>query len=103
MAVVRKCFLEQNLKLVTALEKMGVRARPITAGVFTADYLDKDKYKLVGSVNGVNKAPIEAAIAAGALPILTSLAETPSGQILNVNADVAAGELARVKKFQSST
>ncbi|GMF63585.1 unnamed protein product [[Candida] boidinii] len=96
MAVVRKCFLEQNLKLVTALEKMGVRARPITAGVFTADYLDKDKYKLVGSVNGVNKAPIEAAIAAGALPILTSLAETPSGQILNVNADVAAGELARV-------
>ncbi|OWB81494.1 hypothetical protein B5S33_g111 [[Candida] boidinii] len=96
MAVVRKCFLEQNLKLVTALEKMGVRARPITAGVFTANYLDKDKYKLVGSVNGVNKAPIEAAIAAGALPILTSLAETPSGQILNVNADVAAGELARV-------
>jgi N-acetyl-gamma-glutamyl-phosphate reductase / acetylglutamate kinase len=30
------------------------------------------------------------------LPILTSLAETADGQILNVNADVAAGELARV-------
>lgn len=96
MAVVRKCFLEQNLKLVTALEKMGVHARPITAGVFSADYLDKDKYKLVGNITSVNKAPIEASIAAGALPILTSLAETPSGQILNVNADVAAGELARV-------
>lgn len=37
-----------------------------------------------------------ASINAGALPILTSLAETPSGQMLNVNADVAAGELARV-------
>lgn len=96
MSVVRKCFLEQNLKLVTALEKMGVHARPITAGVFTADYLDQDKYKLVGKINGVNKSPIEASIQAGALPILTSLAETPSGQILNVNADVAAGELARV-------
>lgn len=96
MAVVRKCFLEQNLKLVTRLEEMGVHARPITAGVFSADYLDKDKYKLVGKVNGVNKSPIEASIQAGALPILTSLAETPSGQILNVNADVAAGELARV-------
>ncbi|CCH44350.1 hypothetical protein BN7_3913 [Wickerhamomyces ciferrii] len=96
MSVVRKCFLEQNLKLVTALEKMGVHARPITAGVFTAQYLDQDKYKLVGKINGVNKSPIEASIAAGALPILTSLAETPSGQILNVNADVAAGELARV-------
>ncbi|KAI0460950.1 Protein arg5,6, mitochondrial [Komagataella kurtzmanii] len=96
MSVVRKCFLEQNLKLVTALEKMGVRARPVTAGVFSADYLNKDKYKLVGNISSVNKAPIEASIQAGALPILTSLAETASGQILNVNADVAAGELARV-------
>lgn len=95
MEVVRKCFLEQNLRLVTALEKMGVHARPITAGVFTADYLNKDKYELVGQITGVNKQPIEAAIEAGYLPILTSLAETPSGQLLNVNADVAAGELAR--------
>ncbi|SCU82588.1 LANO_0B06832g1_1 [Lachancea nothofagi CBS 11611] len=96
MAVVRQCFLEQNLKLVTALEQLGVRARPITSGVFTAEYLDKDKYKLVGNINGVCKDPIEAAIKAGALPILTSLAETPSGQTLNVNADIAAGELARI-------
>lgn len=95
MEVVRKCFLEQNLRLVTALEKMGVHARPITAGVFGADYLDKDKYQLVGKVNSVNKSPVESAIEAGYLPILTSLAETPSGQLLNVNADVAAGELAR--------
>lgn len=96
MAVVRQCFLEQNLKLVTALEKLGVRARPITSGVFTADYLDESKYKLVGSITNVTKDPIEASIKAGALPILTSLAETTSGQMLNVNADVAAGELARV-------
>lgn len=95
MEVVRKCFLEQNLRLVTALEKMGVHARPITAGVFGAEFLDEEKYKLVGKVTSVNKSPIEAAIDAGYLPILTSLAETPSGQLLNVNADVAAGELAR--------
>lgn len=95
MEVVRKCFLEQNLRLVTALEQMGVRARPITAGVFEADYLDKEKYQLVGKTTAVNKSPVEASIEAGYLPILTSLAETPSGQLLNVNADVAAGELAR--------
>lgn len=95
MKVVRACFLEQNLRLVTALEKMGVPARPITAGVFNADYLDKDKYQLVGKINSVNKSPIEASIEAGYLPILTSLAETSAGQLLNVNADVAAGELAR--------
>lgn len=95
MGIVRKCFLEQNLKLVTALEQMGVKARPITGGVFNADYLDKDKYKLVGSIHSINKDPIEASINAGALPILTSLAETSSGQLLNVNADIAAGYVAR--------
>jgi N-acetyl-gamma-glutamyl-phosphate reductase/acetylglutamate kinase len=95
LAVARKLFLEENLKLVEKLEEMGVRARPITSGVFTAEYLDKPKYDLVGRINKVNKGPIEAAINAGCLPILTSMAETPEGQVLNVNADVAAGELAR--------
>ncbi|AOW01848.1 Aspartate/glutamate/uridylate kinase [Yarrowia lipolytica] len=96
MSVVRRCFLEQNLKLVEALESMGVKARPITGGVFQAEYLDKDKWQLVGKITRVDKTPIESSIKAGALPILTSLAETADGQILNVNADVAAGELSRV-------
>ena len=95
LALARSLFLEENLKLVEALENLGVRARPITSGVFTADYLDKDKYNLVGKINEVDKNPIESAIRAGCLPILTSMAETYDGQVLNVNADVAAGELAR--------
>lgn len=95
LQIARRVFLEENLKLVTALERLGARARPITSGVFTADYLDRDKYGLVGKIVKVDKRPLEASIRAGALPILTSLAETPDGQILNVNADIAAGELAK--------
>ncbi|KAI5117236.1 hypothetical protein M0805_009273 [Coniferiporia weirii] len=95
LQIARRVFLEENLKLVSALEKLGCRARPITSGVFTADYLDRDKYGLVGKITKVDKRPIEASIRAGALPILCSLAESEEGQILNVNADVAAGELAK--------
>jgi len=95
LALARSLFLEENLKLVEELEGLGVRARPITLGVFTADYLDKEKYDLVGKIRKVDKTPIESAIRAGCLPILTSMAETSEGQVLNVNADVAAGELAR--------
>lgn len=95
LQIARRVFLEENLKLVGALEKSGTRARPITSGVFTADYLDRSRYGLVGRITRVDKRPIEASIRACALPILTSLAETPEGQILNVNADVAAGELAK--------
>ncbi|KAF8328147.1 uncharacterized protein EI90DRAFT_3155880 [Cantharellus anzutake] len=95
LQIARRVFLEENLRLVGALEKLGTRARPITSGIFTADYLDRDKYGLVGKIMKIDKRPIEESIRAGALPILTSLAETPDGQILNVNADVAAGELAK--------
>ena len=95
LELARSLFLEENLKLVDELENLGVRARPITSGVFTATYLDREKYNLVGKINKVDKSPIEAAIKAGYLPILTSMAETSAGQVLNVNADVAAGELAR--------
>ncbi|KAJ3555213.1 hypothetical protein NM688_g2699 [Phlebia brevispora] len=95
LQIARRVFLEENLRLVNALEKLGTRARPITSGVFTADYLDKDKYGLVGKITRIDKRPLEASIRSGALPILTSLAESESGQILNVNADIAAGELAK--------
>ncbi|KAI8099386.1 Aspartate/glutamate/uridylate kinase [Halteromyces radiatus] len=96
LEIARKVFLAENLKLVDALERHGTRARPIPGGVFVADYLDKEKYGYVGQIKSVNKEVIESSIRAGTLPILTSLAETPDGQILNVNADVAAAELATV-------
>lgn len=96
LQIARRVFLQENLKLTSALERLGTRARPIPTGVFSATYLDKEKYGLVGKITSVDKTPIEAAIRAGCLPILTSLAETADGQMLNVNADVAAGELARV-------
>jgi N-acetyl-gamma-glutamyl-phosphate reductase / acetylglutamate kinase len=50
LGIARKLFLEENLKLVEALENWGVRARPITSGVLMADYKDKDTYQFVGEV-----------------------------------------------------
>ena len=95
MSVARNLFLEENLKLVQTLSELGVNARPVTMGVFTAEFLNKDKWQYVGKITKVNKRPVEAAIRDECLPILTSMAETEEGQVLNVNADVAAGELAR--------
>ena len=93
LAIVRKVFQAQNLKLVEALQLAGARATSITGGVFEADYLGLDTYGVVGEVKRVNLAPIEASLQAGSIPVITSLGETPSGQILNINADFAANEL----------
>jgi N-acetyl-gamma-glutamyl-phosphate reductase / acetylglutamate kinase len=41
LEVARRVFLEENLKLVEALESLGTRARPIISGVFQGTYLDK--------------------------------------------------------------
>ncbi|KAK4181414.1 Aspartate/glutamate/uridylate kinase [Triangularia setosa] len=95
LRVARDLFLKENLNLVNKLEEKGVHAQPLTTGMFRAEYLNKEKWGLVGKVTGVNKQAIETAISNGYLPILTSMAETDDGQILNVNADVAAAELAR--------
>jgi acetylglutamate kinase len=93
LAVVRRVFLAENLRLVAALRGAEARATSIVSGVFEADWLDRERYGLVGRVARVHLAPIEASLNAGAIPVLASLGETADGQILNVNADFAANEL----------
>lgn len=96
LAIVRRVFQSSNLALVESLQRAGARATSITGGVLEAHYLDRERFGLVGEVERVNLAPIEASLAAGSIPVIASLGETAGGQILNVNADVAANELVRV-------
>jgi len=96
LAIVRRVFLAQNLKLVEALQQADARATSIVSGVFESEFLDRDKYGLVGKVQKVNLAPIEASLRAGSIPVIASLGESAGGQILNINADFAANELVQV-------
>ncbi|GHA73597.1 acetylglutamate kinase [Cognatilysobacter bugurensis] len=96
LAVVRRVFHAQNLRLVEALHGSDARATSIVSGVFEAEYLDRETYGLVGEVKRVNLAPIQASLQAGSIPVIASLGETAGGQILNVNADFAANELVQV-------
>jgi acetylglutamate kinase len=96
LAIVRRVFHAQNLKLVEALQAGDARATSIVSGVFEADYLDRERFGLVGQVKRVDLAPIQASLQAGSIPVIASLGETVGGQILNVNADFAANELVQV-------
>lgn len=93
LAIVRRVFHAQNLRLVEALQAQDTRATSIVSGVFEAECIDPVVYGLVGEVRGVHLAPVEAALRAGSIPVIASLGETAGGQILNVNADYAANEL----------
>jgi acetylglutamate kinase len=94
LAVALRVFADSNARLVDALEARGVRTRAFNSGVFEAQLLDEATYGLVGKVVKVHVERLRVAVHQGYVPIVSSVAHTPSGRALNVNADVAARELA---------
>lgn len=93
--IARRVFQEENLKIVDALESLGVDARPVPTGVFEAEMIDRRRLGFVGKIAGVNLALLESSVRGEQIPVIASLAETPIGQTVNVNADEACRELAR--------
>ncbi|MGK7294919.1 MAG: acetylglutamate kinase [Candidatus Wenzhouxiangella sp. M2_3B_020] len=93
MAIARPVIYRENARLVDALEGHGVRARGLLHGVFESDFADREKLGLVGAVRKVHLDPVNGAIEAGALPVVASLGESASGQVMNINADIATREL----------
>lgn len=64
-----------------------------TEGLFAATQTRTD-LGLVGVVSKVNTEPILRALQAGVIPVIATVAPDSSGQLLNVNADLAASSLA---------
>ncbi len=93
MSVARPLMYKENLRLVEALEDKGIRARSIQHGVFQCGFLDQEGLGLVGEVERVDLDAVESAVSRGAVPVLTCLGESSSGQVLNINADIATREL----------
>ncbi len=88
-------FQRENLRLTDALNNAGTHATSITGGVFEARVLNKRRYGMVGEVSAVDTSLLGSAVRSHVIPVISPLAETPDGQILNINADVAANELVR--------
>jgi len=95
LAVVRRVMRRENSHLVNELYAQGVHATSLTTGVFEAEFLDRERFGLVGRVSRLEVEGIEAAIRLGAIPVIASLGVTVGGQYLNVNADWAANELVK--------
>ena len=95
LKLARRVFQRENLALVDALRDAGVRATSITSGVFEAEILDREKYGMVGRITGVHLDLVRAALRSQSMPVISPFGETSDGQILNINADMAANELVR--------
>ena len=91
--VARDVFIGENIKLVEAVRKQGVEAEGVIAGVIDAEYLDREKYGLVGEPTTIRQGLIRSVVRSGAMPILTCLGIAPGGQLVNINGDSATRSL----------
>lgn len=94
---------EVNPGIVAQLSRLGVKAVGISGrDVFTASKLppvvesDGKEVDLgfVGEAEEANPAPVLAALSSGAVPVISPLGALPTGEPMNINADVSAAALA---------
>lgn len=95
LEIARRVFHAENLRLVDALTAAGIAARPVVSHVVTADPAQEDVLGFVGENLRITPAPLQSALAAGHVPVLPPLGESPAGQILNVHTDAVTEALAR--------
>jgi len=93
MEVARPVIYRANRRLVSALDGQGVRAQGIQHGVFVCDYLDREELGLVGDIRKVDLEAVRDVAHRGILPVVACLGESATGQVMNINADIAAREL----------
>lgn len=89
-----------NKGIVTTFQRYGLRAIGISGkdlGLFQAEKLFKDGVDLgfVGQIMEVNPEIIDICLAEGILPVISPVSFGEDGHTYNVNADHAAGEIAK--------
>jgi acetylglutamate kinase len=91
-----------NRTIVSLLNAHGRRAvglSGVDGGMFTVEQKNPE-LGYVGKVTQVCTEPIMSVLESGFLPVIASLGIDTSGEVYNVNADIAAGELAVALKAE---
>jgi acetylglutamate kinase len=86
-----------NKEIVAMISRAGASAVGLCGkdgNLITARPSDQTDVGFVGEVTAVNPAIVEALVATGHIPVISSVAADETGQSYNINADTVAGELA---------
>lgn len=92
-----------NKSLVTLIQQAGGRAVGLCgkdSGILKARQMVEKNIGFVGEVTSVDAALLNTLVADGYIPVLATVAADSTGQALNVNADIAAGEVAAALKAE---
>jgi len=95
--IVEEVMIEFNKEIIKALEKKSCKAKPITVKENNIIYVEQENKELgyVGKPIEVNTDLLNDIIQKDFIPIVTPMGLDQKGQAYNINADTAAGALAR--------
>ena len=95
--IVEEVMIEFNQKIVNALEKKSCKAKSITIKKNNIIYVEQENKKLgfVGKPKRVNAKLLKEVIREDFIPVITPMGLDEKGIAYNINADTAAGALAR--------
>ena len=98
--IVEEVMIEFNKEIIKALEKKSCKAKPITIKENNIIYVEQENKELgyVGKPIKVNTDLLNDIIQKDFIPIVTPMGLDQKGQAYNINADTAAGALARSLK-----
>ena len=98
--IVEEVMIEFNKEIIKALEKKSCKAKPITVKENNIIYVEQENKELgyVGKPIEVNTNLLNDIIQKDFIPIVTPMGLDQKGQAYNINADTAAGALARSLK-----
>ena len=98
--IVEEIMIEFNKEIIKALEKKSCKAKSITIKENNIIYVEQENKELgyVGKPVKVNTDLLNDIIQKDFIPIITPMGLDQKGQAFNINADVAAGALARSLK-----
>jgi acetylglutamate kinase len=103
ISVIRDVLMQEiSEPLVKMIENAGAKAAAFngeTEGLFSAQITRPD-LGLVGEVVSVDASVITSSLGAGLIPVISTVAPDSSGQLVNVNADLAASSLAIALKAE---
>ena len=95
--IVEDVMVEFNKKIIKVLEKKSCKAKPITIKENNVIHVEQESKELgyVGKPIKVNTNLLNDIIQKDFIPIVTPMGLDPKGQVFNINADTAAGAIAR--------
>lgn len=100
--IIERAFAEINNDCVSHLQAHGLKARDCTEGALKTEISD-ERLGFVGEIKDVNEALIIRTLAENAVPVLSSLGRTETGQLTNINADTAASKIAQALEAEKLT